>query len=308
LTEPAALRPPRLLAGSRVALVSPAGPVAEEAVEAALARCAQFGLEAVLSANARARHGYLAGPDALRLGDLQHAIDDASIDAVWALRGGYGTTRLLADVRTDCLRTKPRAFIGFSDNTALHARLAHAGLVTFHGPHPGAACPDFTTACFRRVLFDGRAAGELPWPETDDAPTTMVPGVATGRLAGGNLTVLASLCGTPWGVSFRDRILVLEDVGEATYRLDRAWTQLRLSGCLDGVRGVVLGRFTNRPERPGERPFADVLTELVAPLGVPVLMDAPVGHVDQQWTLPFGVAARLDAGARTLEILEPAVE
>jgi muramoyltetrapeptide carboxypeptidase len=136
----------------------------------------------------------------------------------------------------------------------------------------------------------------------------MVPGVATGRLAGGNLTVLASLCGTPWAVSFRDRIVVLEDVGEAAYRRDRAWTQLRLSGCLDGVRGVVLGRFTNRPERPGERPFADVLTELVAPLGVPVLMDAPVGHVDQQWTLPFGVAARLDAGARTLEILEPAVE
>lgn len=275
---------------------------------AALARCAQFGMEAVLSANARARHGYLAGPDALRLADLQRAIDDASIDAVWALRGGYGTTRLLADVRTDCLRPRPKAFIGFSDNTALHARLAREGLVTFHGPHPGAAFPDFTTDCFERVLFSDRAAGVLPCAEMDEAPNTLVSGVATGRLAGGNLTVLAGLCGTPWAVSFKDRIVVIEDVGEAAYRLDRAWTQLRLSGCLDGVRGVVLGRFTNRPERPGERPFPDVLTELVAPLGVPVLMDAPVGHVDQQWTLPFGVAARLDADARTLEILEPAVE
>lgn len=299
--------PPRLRAGSRVALVSPAGPVSAETVEAGLRRCTEWDLEPVLGPNARAHHGFLAGPDALRLSDLQGALSDPSIDAVWALRGGYGTMRLLAALDAAGLRERPKAYIGFSDNTALHARLAGERVVTFHGPHAGGAFPAFTEACFRRVLFAGES-GALPFPEEDAAPWTVFGGRATGILAGGNLTMLAGLCGTPWAPDLRDRILVIEDVGEAAYRLDRSWTQLRLAGCLEGVRGVVLGSFTNRPERPGERPFEEVLRELVEPLGVPAFAGAPVGHIDRQWTLPLGVRAAIDADAPSLVLLERPVK
>jgi len=298
-------RPARLRPGSRIALISPAGPVAEDAVERALERCARWGLEAVRGRNARSRHGFLAGPDEERMNDLRTALADPAIDAVWALRGGYGTMRLLP--RLDSTRPGVKAFIGFSDNTALHAWLARGDQVTFHGPHAGGAFPAFTERCFRHVLFDA-GAGVLPPPPGVNPPAKLIGGAATGRLAGGNLTMLASLCGTPWSPVLRDRILVLEDVGEAAYRLDRSLTQLRLAGCLEDVRGVVLGRFTNRPERTEERPLNEVLGELLAPLDVPVLADAPVGHIDDQWTLPLGALARLDADAGTLELLEPGVE
>lgn len=301
-------RPARLRAGSRVALISPAGPVDEASIEVALSRCEAFGFEPLLAPSARERTGYLAGPDVQRAADVQAAIDDPAVDALWALRGGYGTMRILERIDLARLADRPRPFIGFSDNTALHGAIARAGVVTFHGPHAGNAFPAFTETCFRRVLMEG-ATGALPRLEVaHGAPmSALAGGIAEGRLAGGNLSMLGALCGTPWAPRLRDRILVLEDVGEAAYRVDRLWTQLRLAGCLEGVRGIVLGRFTGRPEKPGDPPFGDVIRELAGPLGVPVLVDAPVGHVDHQWTLPLGILARVDADACTLSLLEPAV-
>lgn len=302
------VRPPRLRGGSRVALVSPAGPVDDTAIDAALARCEQFGFEGLLAHSARARTGYLAGSDELRAADLRAAIEDPSVDAIWALRGGYGTMRILERIDPAPLRERPKAFIGFSDNTTLHRRLNDVNLVTFHGPHAGNAFPSFTERCFRHVLMEG-AAGPLPSlvEAGEPAARTLVDGTAEGRLAGGNLSLLGALCGTPWAPRLDGRILVVEDVGEPAYRVDRLWTQLRLAGCLDGVRGIVFGRFTARPEREGEPPLDTLLEGLVAPLRVPVMVDAPVGHVDAQWTLPLGLPARLDAGACTLSLLEPAV-
>ena len=303
------LRPPRLAAGARVALLSPAGPVDDGAVEAALQRCEYFGFEGVLAPAARERHGYLAGTDAARARDIQNAIEDPAIDAIWALRGGYGTMRILQRIDPTPLLKHPRAFIGFSDNTALHRCFGSTGLMTFHGPHAGNAFPPFTEQCFRRVLFRDEPGGVLPaLTDCADEPLCgLVRGRAEGRLVGGNLALLAALCGTPWAPMARNGILVVEEVSDAAYRIDRAWTQLLLSGCLDGVRGIVLGRFTERPEKPGERPFRDVLRDLVEPVGVPVLAGAPVGHVDEQWTLPLGALARVDADGGTLEVLEPAV-
>jgi muramoyltetrapeptide carboxypeptidase len=300
-------RPPRLRAGARVALVTPAGPIEEAAIDSALRNCEAFGFEGVLAPGARSRHGYLAGEDEARANDLQRALDEPSIDAVWALRGGYGAVRLLDRLDLRAVRRRPKPFIGFSDNTALHSLLTGAGLVSFHGPHAPAAFPEFTEQCFRRVLFEASPAGILPAPASEPPVRAVRSGRAEGVLLGGNLALLGSLCGTRWSPSLKGAILVIEDVGEAAYRIDRTWTQLRMAGCLDEVRGIVLGRFTNRPERPGEREFADVLRELVEPIGVPVLADAPVGHVDLQWTVPLGVRARLDADAGTLEILEAAV-
>ncbi len=301
------IRPPRLREGARVALVAPAGPVTASRIEGALARCRILGLEPVLGASVRARLGYLAGSDALRAADLQHAMEDPSIDAIWMLRGGYGVLRILPLLDLSPLLRLPRPVIGFSDITSLHLALRRAGLVSFHGPHPGEEVTPATDTCFRRVLMEASAPGALPLPAAGAAPRTLAGGVAEGRLAGGNLALLAASCGTPHALLARDAILVVEDVGEPVYRIDRMLTQLLLSGGLDGVAGLAFGRFTEIPESENDRPVAEVLAELADRLGVPAVLDLPVGHVRDNWTLPLGCRARLDAGAATLEVLEPAV-
>jgi muramoyltetrapeptide carboxypeptidase len=300
------VRPPRLGPGARVALISPAGPSAEEKVDAALRRCERMGFEGVLGEAARERHGYLAGQDAARAADFKRAVSEPSIDAIWALRGGYGTMRLLRSVDLRPLRERPKAFIGFSDNTALHLAFAHAGLVSFHGPHAGAEESSFSESCLRRIVFDAEA-GALPVPANGSPVVTVCGGSAEGALAGGNLIMLAAACGTDHALQARGRLLVLEEVGEATYRIDRAITQLHLAGCLDGVAGVVLGQFTERPAHEGEQPFEDVMRDLFAPFRVPVVLGVPVGHIADQWTLPLGVRARLDADRGTLTLLEAGV-
>jgi muramoyltetrapeptide carboxypeptidase len=300
-------RPPRLFPGARVALVAPAGPVSPERVERALALCARLELVPRLGASARARRAYLAGTDAERAADLAAALTDEDVDAVWALRGGYGTMRILERCGLERAAANPRAFLGFSDNTAVHAALGRRGVVSFHAPHPGGAFPPTTEAVFRRVLFSADRAGTLPLPPATEAPRTLVPGSADGPLVGGNLALLAALCGTPFAPRTAGCILVVEDVGEPAYRVDRALTQLRLAGLLDHVAGLALGRFT---ERPGDEPAAlleDLLGSTASALGVPAVLGLPVGHVDENWTLPLGVRSRLDAGAATLTLLEAAV-
>jgi muramoyltetrapeptide carboxypeptidase len=294
--------PPRLRAGARVALVAPAGPLAAERVDNALERCARLELEPVLGASARSRHGaYLAAPDVERLADLQHALLDPQIAAVWALRGGYGTMRLLAQLDLAPVVNAPKPFIGFSDNTAVHLAFHARGVVSYHGPHAGGDATELAERCLRDVLWRAEPAGVLELPAAP-APVTLTGGVAEGPLVGGNLSLLASMCGTPATPRAAGAILFVEDIGEPTYRLDRAWTQLLLAGVLDDVAGVALGRFTDC-----EDDAAEVLAELVRPLGVPAVLDLPISHEPDNWTLPLGVRARLDATRGTLELLEPAV-
>ena len=301
------LRPPRLAAGKRVALIAPAGPVTEERVQGALARCGALGLEPVLGASARERTAYFAGPDPLRAADLQAAIDDRAIDAIWALRGGYGAMRLLPSVSFAPLRARPKALIGFSDITALHLVLARAGLVSFHGPHPEPDVTPATDTCFRRVLFEAAPAGILPMPVGAEHPATLLDGVAEGPLVGGNLSMLAATCGTPGAMSARGRIVFIEEVGEAGYRVDRMLTQLRLAGALEGALALALGQFTEIPPYAHDRPMEQVLREAAQMLGIPAVLGLAFGHVRDNWTLPLGVRARLDAAAGTLELLEAAV-
>lgn len=302
------LRPPRLREGDRIVLIAPAGPVTLDRIRTALAHCRNLGLDAMVGASARAREGYLAGPDPVRAGDLQLAINDPALAAVWAIRGGYGTMRLLRQLDFTPLRERPKAFIGFSDNTALHLVLAQHGLVSFHGPHAGFKdFPDWTERCFRRLLFHDEAAGTLPAPPIEQAPVTLRGGVAEGRLIGGNLSLLAAMCGTPHAMQARGKILILEEVSEPVYRIDRMLAQLTLSGAIDGVAGLAFGQFTRLTPMRDQRPLSLVLQEWADAIGVPALGNLPFGHVALNWTLPLGVNARLDADAGTLEMLEPAV-
>jgi muramoyltetrapeptide carboxypeptidase len=177
--------------------------------------------------------------------------------------------------------------------------VAARGLSSFHGPTARAELTEFSRASFVRTVLDGvDATGSMP-----DAQTLRA-GKANGRLAGGNLALVASLCGTPWAIDFRDAIVVLEDINEATYRLDRMLLQLRMAGAFDGCVGLMFGQFTDCPPESddGARSLNAVMQECADLLGVPAVLGAPIGHVADQWTLPLGALATLDASTCTLTV------
>ncbi|MEO8294902.1 MAG: LD-carboxypeptidase [Gemmatimonadota bacterium] len=312
-------RPPRLGAGARVALVAPAGPLLErDELTGGEELCRAMGFEPRLATHAGSRHGYLAGTDEQRLDDLNRALRDDSIDAIWCLRGGYGMTRILDAVDFAALKRKPRAVIGYSDITALiNAALLHCGLVTFHGPMSRTSLTAFSRKHFERVLTTPSPAGRLDRiqpPANVLVPrehriVTLVPGVAEGPLLGGNLTLLQALIGTRHLPDLSGAILFLEDIGEDLYAIDRMLAHLRSAGALSKVAGVMIGRFSEMKRNSGDGAlgFDEVLATYFEPLQVPVAYGFPIGHVDDQWTLPLGVMARLDASAGEVELLEPAV-
>ncbi len=292
--------PPLLARGARVALISPSGPLnGPHELERAISTAESLGWETQVGTHALARTGYFAGDDAQRGDDLLAALCNDSIDGIWCLRGGYGSARLLPRLSTALLQAHPKTLLGFSDITALHAAWQQAGLVSYHGPTARSPLSSFSRESLVRALQDGvDSAGHA------SAARVIRGGVATGRLAGGNLALVASLCGTPWAVDFRDAIVVLEDVNEATYRLDRMLTQLRLAGAFDGCRGIMFGHCTDCPDitEDGRRTLESIVTELADALQVPTLLGVPVGHISDQWTLPFGATATLQADLRTLTV------
>lgn len=292
--------PPPLAVGARVAMISPSGPLkGPHELESAVATAASLGWTVQVGQHALRRTGYFAGDDAQRGDDLIDALLDDRIDGIWCLRGGYGAARLLPRLSADLLQRHPKALVGYSDITALHAAWQHAGLVSYHGPTARAPLSDFSRASLLHALQTGtESCGEAP------EARVVRGGRATGRLVGGNLALVSSLCGTPWAVNCRGAIVVLEDVGEATYRLDRMLTQLRLAGAFEGCVGVAFGMFTDCPDTTddGTRTVDAIVTELADALQVPTLQGIPVGHISDQWTVPFGAMATLDADARTLSV------
>ncbi|AIS01401.1 S66 peptidase family protein [Streptomyces glaucescens] len=303
------LRPRRLAPGAKVAVVAPSGPVPEERLRAGVDVLRGWGLDPVVAPHALARHvdlPYLAGADADRAADLQAAWCDPSVDAVLCARGGYGVQRMVDLLDWEALRAAgPKVLVGFSDVTALHeAFAARLGLVTLHGPM--AAGIDFVTHAraqehLRATLF----APETVRTIRSATGRALVPGRARGVLSGGCLCLLAAELGTPHARrTARGGLLCLEDVGEETYRLDRCLTQLLRAGVLDGVRGVLLGSWEGCG--PYDR-VRDLLADRLGGLGVPVAEEFGFGHCAGALTVPFGVAAELDAGAGTLTLDEPAL-
>lgn len=313
------VRPPRLARGSRIALVAPAGPLLElDDIARAEALCRALDYEPVLGAHTRGHHGYFSGTDDERLADLNGAFRDTAIDAVWCLRGGYGVTRILHGVDFEALARRPRPVIGYSDITALLAGVVgRAGMVAFHAPTARSEMSAYTRRHFAKVLAvpePGGALEPLPAPSDvllphADRVVTLRGGRAEGPLAGGNLTLLQCLIGTAYFPDLDGALLVLEDVNEDLYRIDRMLAHLRAVGALARLHGVLVGRFTNLKRHIDDGSFGadQVLEHYFGPLGVPVLYGVPVGHIDEQWTIPLGVRARMDADAGTVELLEPAV-
>jgi muramoyltetrapeptide carboxypeptidase len=302
-----------------MALVAPAGPLLErDDLTRAAALCRALGYEPVPGPHAGGRYGYFSGTDEERLADVNGAFRDPSIDAVWCIRGGYGVTRILEHVDFEALARRPRAVIGYSDITALLAGITRrAGLVAFHAPTARAEMPGFSRRHFARVLTAAEPAGtleSLPVPADVLVPrenrvVTIRGGMAEGPLAGGNLTLLQCLIGTRFLPDLDGALLFLEDVNEELYRIDRMLAHLRLAGALARIRGVLIGRFSGleRHTADGALGLDEVLEHHFGPLGVPVAHGLPIGHIDDQWTVPLGVRARFDADAGVVELLESAV-
>lgn len=300
-SSPRAFRePPILGAGAHVAMVSPSGPLnGPHELERAVATAESLGWTVSVGTHALARTGYFAGDDVQRGDDLLRAMQDDRVDGIWCIRGGYGAARLLPPVDAALRDMKPKALIGYSDITALHAAWQRANLISYHGPTARSPLSDFSRASLVEVVQQ-RAPVQWHAPEAQ----VVRGGAASGRLVGGNLALIASLCGTPWACDFRDAIVVLEDINEATYRIDRMLTQLVLAGAFDGCRALAVGHFTDCPDSTddGSRSIVSIVQELAGVVGVPTVLGIPVGHIDDQWTLPLGAWATLDADARTLQL------
>ncbi len=316
---PASRKPPRLRAGDKVALVAPAGFYADQLdFQLVTEAITAMGLVPVPQPHWKDRFGYLAGTDRDRAADLNAAFADRSIRAVMAMRGGWGSQRLLPFLDWATIRANPKLLVGFSDITALHLAIqARAGFPTIHGPTAGSSWSKYSYAAFRDLAFDGKLPlYRNPIAEQDrlvqrqGRTQTLRPGKASGKLLGGNLTVLASLVGTPWLPDFSGAILFLEDTDEAPYRIDRMLTQIGQAGILRRVAGVVFGQCTNcKPSDGSTSLFTldEVLAQHLTPLGVPVYTGAMFGHIDNQFSLPVGCRAEIDADAGTIRLLEAPV-
>lgn len=284
-----------------MALVAPSGIIRNrDQIRRAEQNAISLGWIPVLGENVDSTHAYFAGTDEERLDDLNSALRDDSIDAIWCVRGGYGSMRLLGDIDYEALSENPRALIGFSDITALHAAIhQECGIVTYHGPTARGELSEFSRDHLVRALAD-------PTDSCGKAPEgrTLRSGNAFGRLAGGNLALVTALVGTPWSLDLDGAILVLEDIDEAVYRVDRMMQQLLMSGVLAGCAGIIAGDF-RRPEGEQEednRTIDEVIAEAADDAGVPCFAGAPFGHIGDQWTIPLGAFAEMRAGACTLHV------
>ncbi|HEY0285502.1 MAG TPA: LD-carboxypeptidase [Pseudomonas sp.] len=297
------LHPNVLRAGDAVALVSPAGPVAEARVQAAVQVLTSWGLRPRVYPHALDTYSFYAGTDEHRAADLNDALADPDIRAVLCNRGGYGVQRILAHVDFDAVRRDPKLLIGFSDITALHAALwTHTRLATVHGP---VAAQLERGGLFASTVKHALMSTEPVVVEANaDEPTFNVrtSGIAEGILLGGNLSLLSTSVGTPYMPDLEGAILLIEDVGEAPYRVDRMLTHLRNCGILQRLAGVAVGQFSARGNGGVSINPTDVLVERLGDLGIPLLGGLPIGHGDRNIAVALGTYARLDADSGMLTV------
>lgn len=291
--------PKALKTGDTIGIVAPAGPFDRDQFDSGIAMIHEMGYATKVDEGIFERHGFLAGEDHHRASRFNAMVTDDEVQAVMCARGGYGALRILDQLDYSAISSHPKLLVGFSDITALH-RTIHlkTGLITFHGP-------------MVTTLVRSSEASRRSWCETlkGSADLSAVasefrilkPGVGEGVLTGGNLATLCHMVGTPFGAGFSGAILLIEDVGEAPYRIDRMLTQMKLAGVLDGVNGIVVGTFEDCG--PLDELNALVL-ERFRDMDIPIVSRAPVGHGKDNLTVPLGARVRLDTQGPELDLLE----
>lgn len=308
--------PLRLQRGDTIGVISPAGALnaeRRERLQRGLAYLRQQGFHIQEGQSLREQHGYLAGTDEQRALDINAMFANPEIKAIFCTRGGYGITRLLDRIDYDSVRESPKILLGYSDITALQMALfAKTGLITFSGPmvaiEMGEPLPEPTHRELWNLLMQPREhvfAAQL----NNQSFHTYISGRAKGRLLGGCLSVLVSLLGTSYLPDMTHALLLLEDIGEDLYKIDRYLSQLKHAGVLQRIAGVVLGQFVNIHPDENHNPveFNDLISYYLTPLQIPVIGNFPYGHVPLKYTLPLGCRVQLDTEAGSLQLLEAGV-
>jgi muramoyltetrapeptide carboxypeptidase len=315
------IKPPRLKKGDTIGLITPGSFIDEGELQDSIENLEDMGFKTYHTDRILERYGYLAGTDKQRAEDINHMFENDEVDGIVCTRGGWGCNRILPTIDYDLIKKNPKVLVGYSDITSLlYGIYAQAGLVTFHGPVGISTFNDYSVGYMEKILMEDSKGLELLSSEEDKEKEnkaykiyTIAKGKAEGELIGGNLSIVASLLGTPYDVDYKDKILYLEDVGEEPYRIDRMLTELLLAGKLDEVNGIVLGVFvdcevsTRNPSFSKSLTLKEVFIDRLAELGVPVIHGLSFGHISNKYTLPFGSNAELDTEKQTITMLESSV-
>jgi len=318
LKRPAASRilPKRLRKGDLIGLVTPGSSVSQMELAECMAKLEAMGFRTTYNDTVLSEYGYFAGPDQERADELMDMFTREEVDAIWCVRGGYGSIRILDMLDYRIIRQNPKVFVGYSDITAIHTAIyQETGLVSFHGPVGTSEFNSFSKRSIRKVLVDPRETYKYPYkrekgtrenPEYDRY--TLTGGTAEGELIGGNISVLDSLIGTRFEPNFENKLVYLEDVGEKTYRVDKMVFHLLSGTNLKQAAGIVMGAFDecNINELPALS-LKTALDDLLKPLGIPVSYGLSFGHIKRMVTIPNGIRAVLDADQNSFMLLEPAV-
>ncbi len=307
-----------LKAGDTIGIITPAGALGnEESIIITKEVLTHFGFKVKEGKHIRARYGNLAGSDEQRLEDLHAMFADKSIDGILCIRGGNGASRLLPHIDYELIRNNPKVLLGYSDITALILAFYHkVGLVSFHGMVGISTWTNYTAGLFKDQFLENKlAVFENPAKSTSeiiqhkDRIKTITSGVAEGVMIGGNLTLLSGLCGTPYLPDFKDAILFLEEIDEQTERVDRMFCQLMNAGILQQIKGFIFGKCTNCGPGGGYGALTleQILNDYIKPLGIPAYSGAMIGHITDQFVMPVGVRARMNADTGKIEYLEKAL-
>ncbi len=269
------------------------------------------GFKTRLFLSPKLKYGYLSGPDEVRARLLNRAFADQSVDAILCARGGYGSLRILDKIDYHAIRKNPKIFVGFSDITALHLAIyKKTGLCTFHGPMAADFGTPYNRQYLVQILSSKRPFGPVKFPK-GHKPKFLRPGKASGPLLGGNLSLIAKLCGTPLMPSFKGAILFLEDIGEYPHRIDGYFAQLRLAGVFEQICGLILAEFTksNVPKNSTfTLPLNTIFAEYFGRAPYPVALNFPFGHSRNKFTLPLGIRVTLDSQKQDLTLQEAGVK
>jgi muramoyltetrapeptide carboxypeptidase len=287
--------PARLKPGDTIGIVAPAGPFDRQTFLRGVCIIEDMGFKTFIPPGLFEKNRYLAGSDNHRAQFINQLFADMSVDAIICARGGYGSMRILPMLDYDAIQNKPKVFIGFSDITILLSVLfSRCNLVTFHGPVVTSlvdASEETKCSLFSNLTSESNLEIKL------FRGITIIPGVAAGEVCGGNLTMLCHLVGTPFAPDFKNKILFLEDRGEAPYRIDRMLVHMALAGCFNGLLGIILGTF----EECG--PIGDVIkiiADAFEKYSIPILAGLDAGHGRHNLTIPLGIEATLDADRHSL--------
>ncbi len=308
------VKPPRLRRGDVIGVCAPASSAsAREDLESGVRYLEKMGFRVRLGRNVHRRRGYLAGSDAERASDINDFFSDRTVKAIFTVRGGYGSGRILSLLDYPLMRRHPKIFVGYSDITALHfAMLARAGLITFSGPMVAVEMSQGLEGQVEARFWENLMHPRPPLAMTSASRGTTAAGKkpVKGRLLGGNLTLIATLLGTPYFPRIRDPLILIEEIDERPYRVNRMLQQLKLAGVLDRAAGIALGRFIDcRPEKgKPSLTIQQVIEDTFSGYRYPVLAGIPYGHFKESLSFPIGIRVKLDTGAGQIIFLEPAVE